>query len=1376
MAFALALALALSPLLGGAAALAKTAPALADVPAGFWDAGRIAVAVRLGYLTPYGDRFEPTWALGEAALAVALEHLPHGPDAAAATAIVARAESAADTPYAAQGTVTHAVFALALVDAMGLGQVASDLAQEPSPWPDATSIPAWDRGASTLLSRLGLNWGNTWADTFQAGGGVQRAQAAWILIGAANLTRSAMARALAPVVAAVHVASAPTALRLGQSVPLAVEVVDAGGHPLPVGVHLAAKGAVGVRDGMVYGRSVGAGEVVASADAGGATAVVRVTVTGAPAPAGASAAKGASGSGGAGAAQGASTSATGGGSAKGTTATNGNGGDTGTTATAGGGTKGNATAGGQARGPFPDVPATSFEASAALASAKDGMLPALAGGDWDPTSPLLEAGLAKAVAVWKDLTPAGGEGLVRSALGAYDANRVVDHADLAETVAAALGLSVVAADEAALRPPYRDIAGLGTRARGSVTVFAHLGLSLGDTPAGRFLPFATTTRAEAAVALVGAAALSAESLGLEASRVVQTITPPTPAAGPVQVGRPVTLRARALDGHGRVVPSALLWHSDDGPVTAAGVFTPRDRGTAVLTAEAPLSRARAVVRVPVARADPPAVALAIVLPRTAAEVGKPLTVGVDVETAAALAATDSGRSVDLSVTGPAGTSNLAATDTHGVAMFTFTPAAAGPYTLSASAQGLASATATVAVESASASASTLAIAAVEPSAPEEGASATFTVDVEGAGGQIVSGDQGRTITLTLTQNQSALPAGTAATPAPVVLTAPDAAGVATFTWTAGLPGTYSATVSASGLTGASEALTVAPAPAAGIVLKAPSTLVVVDKSVAITAEVVDAAGQPTVATVALTVGLGAGSPGTLNSTVTSLDSSGVVGEYTAPATAGASAAIIAESPGLPPAEITLSVVSTLPVDVPSFAAAPYTATAGTSVDVVVDVGSSPTVPDSASNAVPVTLTISPPTGAASTTLTVSDTAGVATFPLDETVAGTYDLSASIAGQAAVTTTLTVEAGAPAELTLTAAPSSLLLPGQTATLTVAVADAYGNPEPASAAVPVSVSVAPSGVGTLTTLQTTAPGAVAEFTAVAAGTATITASSSGLASATVTIVVETSRAALVSGKGMWLMWQDWNTVGSSTIVTTAVEDHITHLYLEVATTNNGFYGADALNSLLPLAHAAHIAVIAWVYTALENPAADAAMTIKVANYVTPSGASVDGVAADIEDVLTPQAVGAYANAVRAALPTMLFVGVTYPPMYHMSYPYAALAKDVDVIAPMDYWHSMPKAYTPTDVYDYVEESIDLIRKLDGQPSLPIAPIGQAYDMFTNSGTGPNNPTPAEIQAAFDAAEADGAIGFSLYRWGTATASEWNLWASLTWGAPASGGASG
>ena len=908
--------------------------------------------------------------------------------------------------------------------------------------------------------------------------------------------------------------------------------------------------------------------------------------------------------------------------------------------------------------------------------------------------------------------------------------------------------------------PWRDTARLPWLERGATTVFGQLGLSFGNLPHGVLDPSARTERAEAAFVFAAALKLTHGDVAREASRVVARIVILRPRS--VTALAPARFGVRALDAHGRPVPAGVVWSATDGSIQKDGEFLPKDPGQAEVAARSPYSSARSSVTVTVEAPAP--TALAIALPKSIVA-DTPSHVTVSIEAPGGTDRFDRGRTLTLSWTGPSGGGASTATDRQGVAVFAFDPPEAGTYTLTAVGSGLTPVSAAVNVTDPPVTASALQISAISPNPALEGASVTLQAEVLTATRQVDVSDSGRTVTLTLT------PGGGGS---PVTLTGTDAAGIASFTWTAGAPGTYQVTAASQGLTSGSGSLTVTAAPVAGLALSAKSLVVAPGGTVAIQGEVVDSQGQPTVGTVPISVGLGALSSGTLTNVATELQNTGTVATFTAPqsVTGTATAVVIVTSPGLPAATLTLTIANGPLSDTVSFEAAPYAATAGETTDVAVTLDSPGGVVDTSSTGVDVTLTIGTPSGTSST-LTVPDQAGVVTFPVTETEAGTYSLTATAQGASGTaTTTLTVNPGPPAKILLTANPSSLLVPSQTATIAAAVADSFGNPEAAGTSVPVTLTAANSTVGTLSNVSATAPGTIAQFTATQAGSVTLTAQSLGLASATLILTVQKSPTSLVSGKGMWLMYKDWADNPVQTLIATCEADHITHLYLEVATTDNGFYGQNALDSILGPAHAAHIAVIAWVYTALYHPSQDAAMTVRVANYTTPDGQRVDGVAADIEAVTTNRAVAAYANAVRAALPGELFVGVTYPPLYHMSYPYKVLAKDVNVIAPMDYWHSMPQPYSESYVYQYVTNSINTIRELDGNPALPIAPIGQAYDMFTSSGTGPNNPTPQEITGGFDAAEADGAIGFSLYRWGTATQAEWKVWASLDWGTPALG----
>lgn len=401
----------------------------------------------------------------------------------------------------------------------------------------------------------------------------------------------------------------------------------------------------------------------------------------------------------------------------------------------------------------------------------------------------------------------------------------------------------------------------------------------------------------------------------------------------------------------------------------------------------------------------------------------------------------------------------------------------------------------------------------------------------------------------------------------------------------------------------------------------------------------------------------------------------------------------------------------------------------------------------------------------SETLSASDVGGVASFHWTETVAGTYTLTAKSPGSNPLGgATLIVTPGPLASVSLEPAPSFLLLPGATANLTAVVADVYGNP--VSQSVPISIT-ASGGAGTLNVLQTVATNGtrVATFTAGSVpGSETLTVSAPRLPSSTLSLTVEGNVVDALAGKGMWLMYHDLAYFGAGPIVNQAVKDGIRYLFLEVGSTygHYDFWGQGQLATLLPMAHAHGIAVIAWIYDTLKNPAADLQLAEAAYGYSTPDGEHVDGLALDLEtdSQMTPAVVGPFDAALRQALgPTALLIAVTYPPQDRPNYPFSVLSQSMNAIAPMDYWHNRPEPYTASQAAEFVQTSIAELRQLTGQPNLVISVIGQAYDMFSQSGVGIYNPSAAEIQAAMSAAATEGAIGFSLYRWGTATPAEWN-----------------
>jgi hypothetical protein len=261
--------------------------------------------------------------------------------------------------------------------------------------------------------------------------------------------------------------------------------------------------------------------------------------------------------------------------------------------------------------------------------------------------------------------------------------------------------------------------------------------------------------------------------------------------------------------------------------------------------------------------------------------------------------------------------------------------------------------------------------------------------------------------------------------------------------------------------------------------------------------------------------------------------------------------------------------------------------------------------------------------------------------------------------------------------------------------------------------------------------------------------------------------------MAGKGMWFTNYLTHHSDVASVVRAAKLAGITHLYAEVAITQFGFYGQNTLDRLLPLAHQAGIAVIGWVYPTLHDVATDVRLTQIVAQYVTPSGDHVDGIATDVEEADDSASVYTYGQLLRAVLgPDALLVAAVFHPYAQPYYPYAAIAASWNVIAPMDYWHSLPNhAYSQDDVRRFVSNSLVTVQAAmtvggDVTP-LPMEELGQTYDMYTQDGTGAKDaPTGPEITADMQAAHTAGCIGVSYFEWQTATQAEWSAIGGYAW----------
>ena len=247
----------------------------------------------------------------------------------------------------------------------------------------------------------------------------------------------------------------------------------------------------------------------------------------------------------------------------------------------------------------------------------------------------------------------------------------------------------------------------------------------------------------------------------------------------------------------------------------------------------------------------------------------------------------------------------------------------------------------------------------------------------------------------------------------------------------------------------------------------------------------------------------------------------------------------------------------------------------------------------------------------------------------------------------------------------------------------------------------------------------------------------------------------RLGAVTGKGSWLtVWPD-SRLDVVAVVRQARDAGLHQLWIRTGGSKQGYYGGRFLPGLLAQAHAAGVAVIAWDFPTLSDPAAD------VRRAAEALGAGVDGFSADIETTAegvypTARRVAYYLSVVRSyAGRRPLIATVPRPTPYRLaSYPYAAEAPYVDVFAPMVYWSCHePGAFAVTAVQG--------LRRW----GRPVHLIGQAYDMVSEGGR-PGVPTGRELWRFLDVARRVGALGASFYLFSQTGPAQWQAIARYPW----------
>jgi hypothetical protein len=192
----------------------------------------------------------------------------------------------------------------------------------------------------------------------------------------------------------------------------------------------------------------------------------------------------------------------------------------------------------------------------------------------------------------------------------------------------------------------------------------------------------------------------------------------------------------------------------------------------------------------------------------------------------------------------------------------------------------------------------------------------------------------------------------------------------------------------------------------------------------------------------------------------------------------------------------------------------------------------------------------------------------------------------------------------------------------------------------------------------------------------------------------------------------------------------------------------------------AHAHGMRIVAWYVPSYVDVAFDLRRSLAALRFRTPHGERFDSFALDIEGTnVRPASVRsartvALARAIRAAAPARESLGAIVPsprglqfhPRYWPGFPFAQLARSLDVFLPMGYFTYRP--HYPGGSAAYTARNLVLLRAWTHDPALPIHAIGGISGSAST----------AQVRAFAAAARAGGAIGLSMYDFAGTTAGQW------------------
>ena len=246
----------------------------------------------------------------------------------------------------------------------------------------------------------------------------------------------------------------------------------------------------------------------------------------------------------------------------------------------------------------------------------------------------------------------------------------------------------------------------------------------------------------------------------------------------------------------------------------------------------------------------------------------------------------------------------------------------------------------------------------------------------------------------------------------------------------------------------------------------------------------------------------------------------------------------------------------------------------------------------------------------------------------------------------------------------------------------------------------------------------------------------------------------------GLGTWIDVYDsaWRDPEAS--VRRMAAEGIRTLYLQTSnfSRTGPFVYRDKVGRFLDAAHRRGIRVVAWYLPGFEDVVLDVHRTLAAVTYRSRDGNTFDSYAVDIESPAVSRSFTrtrrllAYSRRLRGAVGPDYPLGaivpspvsLAMPTTYWPAFPFRSLARAYDVFLPMTYFTY--RVSGEDGAHWYTAQNIEIIRRLTGDPTVPIHVIG---------GIGPS---PSETRGFVDAVRERGVIGASYYTFPITPDDDW------------------